>query len=1066
MYHTMITLKIEIEKNYKENVRDRALVNATIAQLYLELADEEIDEQKKNSIRSKAKIYITRAMRLDSESASTASLCGCIDLNLGYFDAAGKHFGDAISKEEKEREMKASRGNSNEGSSKLRTVFPAIGKAVALLRAGNEEVVRGDKDKARTHFKSSLALFRHVLKCHPGCPTCVRFGIGFCLSRLGEYKTAKLAFKRVLQLEPKNQHALTALIVLEMGDWNHSEASANRIAKALNTMNDINASQEPDPYLLIQYARYFAIDGDYEVSKRLAQNLILYSENLEIDTKEKVKALARLVEARCLHIETDLADSKEGSAYTVLQKYQQSEIVGKSGQVLPLSILGTAQMHARVHNFKEAAREIEKILPSGNTDTNSSAISSGTVLEDPIVMWLAGSVSLKNDDPMKAASYLKAAERYMSKEAGIQIDIGQALQIDDPHTALEAYEKALSLLSDSSHYPVELLNNAAVLTMNLHSDNTEKLERAFELLEKAKETLSSDSYSKRIEKSISRNDGKILPVTIQFNTARLMEKRGKVEEAEALYRDLLESYPSYTDARLRLSQMEADKKNFQEAMSQLDVALKKCRNEEKGKIYCFMGNLHLTQVGKSADRLREAKTAYMQAIDLMKEEGGKTFDHGAYANLALANIYLESGRKSKKRKHEDERENTSEKNLDNALAIFSRSLRKNNRNIWAANGIGCVLAEYNAFKEAKQIFMEVQDVALADGIKIPDVEINLAHSYLHEGQHARAIQIYSNVNKNYYSNSNVQLLTLCGRAYYENEEYTECKSVLERAFALAPDEMLPKFHYGVLMQKIGQKGIDEARNLDDLRQYPTMEQAVKDAKSALEVFESIYDLEAAISLRTHIEQHINFLKNIITVSSDFLKLVKPKYEAAVESAKALRLEQTAKRKRMEELEADKRQKQEIERIKRREEEDAVRKEMEEKLSNLIPVLTRTVVEVPSGARPKDQDDEELEPEMEPEVVNEDDVGNNIGDAEEDLKKLDRSAKIKYAVLEDEDEDDEEVNEDKDEEKDDPTLNMEDDSTEDKEGIKNENGFSNNENNKEKMRTLFGSDEEEDEDEEG
>lgn len=77
------------------------------------------------------------------------------------------------------------------------------------------------------------------------------------------------------------------------------------------------------------------------------------------------------------------------------------------------------------------------------------------------------------------------------------------------------------------------------------------------------------------------------------------------------------------------------------------------------------------------------------------------------------------------------------------------------RNVYAANGLGVVLAERGSLDAARDTFSMVQEAAAASGgfVKLPDVWINLANLYLAKQNYASAIQMYLNASK-VYNNKN------------------------------------------------------------------------------------------------------------------------------------------------------------------------------------------------------------------------------------------------------------------------------------------------------------------------
>ena len=74
------------------------------------------------------------------------------------------------------------------------------------------------------------------------------------------------------------------------------------------------------------------------------------------------------------------------------------------------------------------------------------------------------------------------------------------------------------------------------------------------------------------------------------------------------------------------------------------------------------------------------------------------------------------------------------------LSIIHRAVLRNDPlNIWAANGIGCVLAHQSFITEARDVFAQVRE-ATAD---FADVWVNIAHIYVEQRQYVAAIQMVS-----------------------------------------------------------------------------------------------------------------------------------------------------------------------------------------------------------------------------------------------------------------------------------------------------------------------------------
>jgi RNA polymerase-associated protein CTR9 len=76
----------------------------------------------------------------------------------------------------------------------------------AIIGRALENYVSGE-------YNAALAFFRKALKMKPNLPPEVRLGFGHCYLKLKNYQKAKVAFNRVIKLDPKNLSARAALAV-------------------------------------------------------------------------------------------------------------------------------------------------------------------------------------------------------------------------------------------------------------------------------------------------------------------------------------------------------------------------------------------------------------------------------------------------------------------------------------------------------------------------------------------------------------------------------------------------------------------------------------------------------------------------------------------------------------------------------------------------------------------------------------------------------------------------------------------------------------------------------------
>ena len=103
----------------------------------------------------------------------------------------------------------------------------------------------------------------------------------------------------------------------------------------------------------------------------------------------------------------------------------------------------------------------------------------------------------------------------------------------------------------------------------------------------------------------------------------------------------------------------------------------------------------------------------------------------SYSLIALGNVWLQTLHQPTKDKEREKR------HQERALSMFKQVLKIDPKNIWAANGIGAVLAHKGAVNEARDIFAQVRE-ATAD---FCDVWLNIAHIYVEQKQFVSAIQM-------------------------------------------------------------------------------------------------------------------------------------------------------------------------------------------------------------------------------------------------------------------------------------------------------------------------------------
>ena len=300
-------------------------------------------------------------------------------------------------------------------------------------------------------------------------------------------------------------------------------------------------------------------------------------------------------------------------------------------------------------------------------------------------MKILASIYASSKDPEKrelAKQNFKKVTELFPDDVEAWIELGQLLESNDIHGALAAYGIATKILREKVHedVPPEILNNVASLHFRLgnYDESKRYYEGAYQFA--ATELKSDPVYYGAIA------------VTISYNIGRLYEAKHEYEFSERAYRTIIERHPQYIDCFLRLGCMCRDRGQIHEASEWFKEALRV--NQSNPDIWSLIGNLHLDK-----EQLGPAQHQF--------ERITKANDQDTYALVALGNIWLHTLYQSTRDKEKEKRHE------QRALLMYKSVLKIDPRNIWAANGVGCVLAHKKMLVEARDIFAQVRE-ATAD----------------------------------------------------------------------------------------------------------------------------------------------------------------------------------------------------------------------------------------------------------------------------------------------------------------------------------------------------------------
>ncbi|XP_055546539.1 RNA polymerase-associated protein CTR9 homolog [Wyeomyia smithii] len=586
-------------------------------------------------------------------------------------------------------------------------------------------------------YRGALAFYKKALRTNPNCPAAVRLGMGHCFLKMNNQEKAKLAFQRALDLDPQCVGALVGLAILKL---NLHEPESNRLG--VQMLSKAYTIDSTNPMVLNHLANHFFFKKDYQKVQHLALHAFHNTEN------EAMRAESCYQLARAFHVQQDYDQA--------FQYYYQSTQFAPVNFVLPH--FGLGQMYIYRGDSENAAQCFEKVLKAqpGNYET----------------MKILGSLYASSSSQSKrdiAKSHLKKVTEQFPDDVEAWIELAQILEQNDLQGSLQAYATATNILTEKvkADIPPEILNNVAALHYRLGNLNEamSKLELA---IDRAKFEAQHDS---QYYDSIS--------VTMTYNLARLNEAMASFDKADKLYKDILKEHPNYIDCYLRLGCMARDKGLIFVASDFFKDALK--INMENPDTRSLLGNLHLAKM---------QWTLGQKNFETILKNSATSSD--AYSLIALGNFWLQSLHQPSKDKEKEK------KHQEKALAIYKQVLRNDPKNIWAANGIGAVLAHKGCIIEARDIFAQVRE-ATAD---FCDVWLNIAHIYVEQKQYISAIQMYENCLKKFYKHNNVDVMQYLARAYFRAGKLKEAKMTLLKARRVAPQDTVLLFNIALVLQRL------------------------------------------------------------------------------------------------------------------------------------------------------------------------------------------------------------------------------------------------------------------------
>ncbi len=697
---------------------------------------------------------------------------------------------------------------------------------MSFIKEGFATIAQGNLTTAKQHFdnaieinsKDTLALFgraclaynqgqyaealkefQHIFALHPTTPLNVRMGIGICFFKLGDFRKARMAFERCLQINPSDDRCLVYLGIIA------EREGMENIPRALELFQRAYKLNPNNPLCLLQLAQHYFYRGDLARAETLAKKGLVIldcyrmarSKQRPFQSDKKGETFAgdiHSLRADLHFVLGKIAHSKE--QYTYAQKMYTSALEEDPQHHPAMYCLG--QVLIQMKQFAEAETKFRTLqyYPQYKAD-------------DELTKLLAYC-------NVKLSKKREAIERYeqvvSAKKADVYtlVELAQLLELERPEKAVVHYKRALDLLKTGpttgvSAFQIELLNNIAV-----EKTQTGKFEEAKEDFKQALRHLAEEQKKAATVRTWA------LKITLNFNLGYTYEMMGSFGEASDLYKRIIKTHPDHVDSYMRLSIMAMRRGNYQRAIAYAEDAIHNQPDKKSHVCDCFLANIFA--------RLGETR----KALELFNSVSAATAKHDAYALVGGAAMVLATAQKGT---------NLNETLVKSALQDFVLALEHEEKNVYAAVGVASSLALLGRTMEAIQIYKVVKE----SSPEFLSAITNLGRTYMAEGKRVDAIPIYRTyLEKHSRRDEAVELELAC--AYFQEQMYDTALVALKKLMLKSPGNPVYKYNAGVCLL-YGVKQVFDKR----MRKVSETAEVIRKLKLAMSLFEEAKHAEQNIS---------------------------------------------------------------------------------------------------------------------------------------------------------------------------------------------------------------------------
>ena len=743
-------------------------------------------------------------------------------------------------------------------------------------------------------YSEAYVLYQQVLERAPDMiDPDPRIGIGCCLWQLGHKDNAKEAWERSLALNEKSKIANLLLGLCYLDESSHYTTNdpsfATLYKKAMTTYTQTAFKLDDMQALTCStFGSYFLLRKTWANVERLARRAI---ENTDVNA---IASDGWYLLARKDHYEGDLARAQDHYG-----KADQARGGDEKGY-FPAKF-GVAQLKTLMQDFDGAKFRLEKLV-SMNKNVEAMTLLGVLHAEDVYANQRAGLKEDKSVERKKAIGLLeqvriawKDSKKKISPDPAVLLNLARLYETDQPEKALTCLQQVermeLDEISDED-LPEDLEDEVAMRNAKRELLSPQLLNNVGCFLFQAEKFASArEDFQAALRATVSIGDKDesvdtdALVTTISYNLARTHEAEGMVEQAEEIYKGLLQRHPDYVDANARLAYIRFRRDHLEgaEAIKQLLEA--DPSNLEIRSLYGWYINNHK----KRTLALNEDQEQRHYKHTLM------TYDkHDIYSLTGMGNLHLTVAREMPR--DTDQHKERRSKTYMRAVEFFDKVLALDSKNAFAAQGLAiAMIEEKKDTSTAIQIFSKVRE-----SIKDASVHINLGHVFCDLKQFSRSIENYELALAKS-TDKDPQIMACLGRVWLMRgraeknlEAYKTSLDFSRQALKQVPDNINFRFNVAFVQMQIAQQMIQQPEASKTLADVET---AYSGLDEAIESFTEIAQSPNPPFPRGDIEQRANMGRN--TMKRQLASAIER--QAEYETKNATRLDEARKR-REEEIE--------------------------------------------------------------------------------------------------------------------------------------------------------------------